>query len=386
MPWNVSSVVSERVEFVRQAEMGVVSFRELCRRFGISAPTGYKWLGRFQAGGVEGLEDRSRRPLRSPSRIAPKVEQAVCKLRREHCKWGGRKIRTVLLRRGWETAPAASTITGILRRHGLIEDKDPPPGEVKRFERAEPNELWQMDFKGHFPTGRGRCHPLTVLDDHARFNLCLAACSDEQRTTVTAYLEDTFGRYGMPQEMLMDNGSPWGGGPKQRFTRLTVWLMRLGIWVIHSRPYHPQTLGKDERFHRTLKLELISSRAHWTDHTQVQVAFDKWRDIYNFERPHEGIDMAVPADRYQPSRRSMPNPLPPINYPDHYQVRKVQQNGIVHFQGHELRVPKAFISQPVGLRPTTTDGIWTLVYTHQPIATIDLTTNPPCVNHVPARV
>ena len=386
MPWRVVSVVSERAEFVRQAESGVVSFRELCRRFGVSTPTGYKWLRRYQSEGVAGLEDRSRRPVRSPSRTTPELEKAVCDVRREHDTWGGRKIRAVLLGRGLDQVPAASTITGILRRNGLITEPDRTREAMTRFERAAPNELWQMDFKGHFPISGGRCHPLTVLDDHSRFNLCLAACHNEQRTTVTSLLEATFTRYGMPITMLMDNGSPWGGGPHHRHTRLTLWLMRLGINVKHSRPYHPQTLGKDERFHATLNLEVIKTRAQWRDLPQVQGAFDQWRDIYNFERPHEGIGMAVPADRYQPSSRSFPDPLPPINYPDHYQVRKVQQNGILHFQGHELRVPKVLIGEPVALRPTTTDGTWTLLYVHQPMATINLTTNPPRVNHVPAHV
>ena len=386
MPWSVSSVMSERLEFVSQVVEGAVSFRELCRRFGISAPTGYKWLRRFEAKGAEGLEDQSRRPLRSPTQTPSKVQKVVCELRRRHPAWGGRKIRTVLLRRGWSEVPAASTITGILRRHGLVDEPGPTEAATTRFERPVPNELWQMDFKGHFPTSRGRCHPLTVLDDHSRFSLCLAACRDEQRTTVTALLESTFGRYGMPQAMLMDNGSPWGGGPHRPHTRLSLWLMRLGIGVIHSRPYHPQTLGKDERFHATLNLEVIKTRPHWRNHTQVQADFDDWRDVYNFERPHEALDMATPADRYQPSRRSFPDQLPPIHYPDHYQVRKVQQNGILHFQGHELRIRKVFIGQPVALRPTTTDGTWTVLFIHQPIATIDLTTTPPGVNHVPARV
>ena len=226
--------------------------RELCRRFGISAPTGYRWLQRYLDAGRDGLEDRSRRPQHSPNQTSPKLEAAVLARRRQHPSWGGRKLAARLRALGHEPVPAPSTITEILRRHGLLDPaRAGQPRAHQRFEHDAPNQLWQMDFQGPRPCGAGRCHPLTVLDDHSRYSLVLAACGDERTATVSARLSGSFRRYGLPEVLLVDNGPPWGGGAARHHTPLTVWLLRLGVRVVHSRPRHPQTLGKDERFHRT---------------------------------------------------------------------------------------------------------------------------------------
>src|SRR4051794_2280689 len=177
MPFKECSIVSQREEFCRLAVMPGANVRELCRRWAISPQTGYKWLGRFRSGGDLGLEDRSRRPLRSPGRTAEGVEEQVIAVRREHPVWGGRKIRRVLQTQGVPDVPSASTVTEILRRHTLLDG--PRAGQARdfvRFEHACPNDLWQMDFKGHFALEQGRCHPLTVLDDHSRYSLELGAC------------------------------------------------------------------------------------------------------------------------------------------------------------------------------------------------------------------
>src|SRR5205823_4960786 len=176
----------------------------LCRLFGISRKTGYKLLRRFEASGLEGLRDRPRQPRLSPRRTSPELEARVCTIRREH-PWGGRKIQRRLLDEGVREPPAPSTITGILRRNDLLRTDRRLRRDWQRFEREKPNELWQMDFKGHFPTAEARCHPLTVLDDHSRFNICLAACADERAETVRFHLSHAFAEYGMPDCMLMDN-------------------------------------------------------------------------------------------------------------------------------------------------------------------------------------
>ena len=191
-----------------------------------------------------------------------------------------------------------------------------------RFERPSPNELWQMDFKGHFVMHHDRCHPFTLLDDHSRFNLALRACANEQGNTVQDRLTHVFRRYGLPQAMLMDNGSPWGSDSAHPFTPLTVWLMQLGISVHHSRPYHPQTLGKLERFHRSLKSELLTGRT-FTDLPHCQRAFDTWRDFYNLERPHYALDLDTPVSRYTPSGKTFPETLPAIDYAPDDHVRSV---------------------------------------------------------------
>jgi len=370
MPWSEVSRMDSRAEFTKLALVEGANVSALCRRFGISRKTGYKWLGRVAAG--SDVSDRSRRPHLSPERTASAIEDRVLELRHRHPTWGGRKLRHRLLDLGCEAVPAASTISGILRRHGLIDpDEALRHTAFQRFEHPMPNDLWQMDYKGHFAHGRGRCHPLTVLDDHSRFSICLAACENERTQTVREQLTSRFRRYGLPLRINVDNGSPWGEGPGYRFTLLTVWLARLGIRVSHSRPYHPQTNGKDERFHRTLKADVIQG-AVFADLDQCQRAFDHWRTIYNTERPHEAIDMAVPASRYRMSDRPFPEILPEPEYRPDDLVRKVQKNGDVHFKGRVLDLPKSLVGQRIGLRPTQTDGVWSIVFAAYPIAQVDL--------------
>jgi transposase InsO family protein len=228
-----------------------------------------------------------------------------------------------------------------------------------------------MDFKGHFATAQGRCHPLTVLDDHSRYALGLEACADERTATVKERLTRIFRRYGLPRKMLMDNGSPWGADWEHPYTPLTVWLLRLGLGVTHSRPYHPQTLGKDERFHRTLKAEVLTY-CQGLELPQYQPRFDAWRLIYNLERPHEALGLAVPASRYLVSPRRFQETLPPLEYGPGDQVRKVQAEGWISFRGQDFHLGRAFRGEVVALRPTSSDGVWEVVFCSQRITKIDL--------------
>src|SRR5713226_7729782 len=323
MPWQECSTMSLRQEFLALAQQPGANFSRLCRRFGISRKTGYKWRRRHRESGATGLADRSRRPHHSPRRSEPAIEQRVLVIRDQY-GWGARKIKSCLERVG-QGPLAKSTVHAILRRHDRVTSSpDQVSGPYQRFAQERPNQLWQMDFKGHFRLGNSeRCHPLTVLDDHSRYSLCLQACRNEQTSTVQAQLTATFRRYGLPERMLMDNGSPWGNDWAHQYTPLTVWLLRLGIAVSHSRPYHPQTQGKDERFHRSLKVEVLAQRV-FADFERMQFRFDEWRYCYNHLRPHEALAMAVPASRYQPSQRSFPEQLPPLEYGATDQVRKVQ--------------------------------------------------------------
>ncbi len=246
MPWSEKSIMSQRREFVMLFGQEGVNRRELCRRFGISPTIGYRLLARYRHEGESGLADRSRRPLRSPARTPVAMEGLVLTVRDEHPAWGGRKIRRRLQDLGHGAVPSGSTITAVLHRNGRI-DAAAGTGHrpFERFERAAPNELWQMDYKGHFATAAGRCHPLTVVDDHSRYALGLRACGDEREGTVQAELTAIFQRYGLPDRMLMDNGSPWGSSDAEyRHTWLSMWLLELGVAVSHGRPYHPQTQGK----------------------------------------------------------------------------------------------------------------------------------------------
>ena len=364
--------MSQRWEFVELASQSQRNFTELCRRFQISRDTGYKWWRRYRAEGRAGLENRSRRPRQSPGRIGRIMEQRIVSLRDRHPAWGACKIQARLKALGVPGVPAPSTVHQVLRRQGRIDLATSAQHRAwQRFEQAAPNQLWQMDFKGHFGLGNGeRCHPLTILDDHSRYALCLRACRHQTGQTVQAILQETFRRYGLPERMLMDNGSPWGNDRDHPYTPLTVWLLRLGIGVCHGRPYHPQTQGKEERFHRTLQVEVLESRSDW-DHPSVQTRLDQWRQVYNHQRPHQALGMAVPASHYQISVRSFPEVLPQIDYGSDTLVRKVQGHGRFSFHHRVFRLSKAFRGYPVGLRSTLIDGVWEVYFGSHRIAQID---------------
>jgi transposase InsO family protein len=368
--------MSQRREFVALARAEGANVSELCRRFGISRRVGYKWLARYRAGGDAGLADRSRRPHRSPGQTRAEIEGKVVALREAHPAWGGRKLRRRLLDLGAQAVPAPSTITEILRRNGRLDEAEAAQHKAfQRFEHADPNDLWQMDFKGHFATEQGRCHPLTVLDDHSRYALALAACANERTETVQQRLTAIFRRYGLPERMLMDNGSPWGDDGTHPYTPLTVWLLRLGVAVSHGRPYHPQTQGKDERFHRTLEAEVLRWE-RFGDLAHCQRRFDAWREVYNHQRPHEALELAVPASRYQVSPRGFPEVLPPIDYAPGLNVRKVGDKGRLSYRGRIFTLPKAFKGYPVALRPTVRDGELEVIFCQHAIARIDLRAGP----------
>lgn len=364
--------MSQRLEFVVLASQSGLAFQELCRRFGVSRKTGYKWLARYRAGGREALVDRSRRPHRSPAQVSPQMAQAVIALRLETA-WGGRKLRRRLQDLGQNQVPAASTCTEILRRADLLK-KDQPGGPWQRFERGLPNELWQMDHKGDFATQCGqRCHPLTVLDDHSRFNLVLDAASNQRTLTVQAALTTAFERYGLPEAILCDNGGVWGNvASGTGHTPLSVWLLRLGVRVLHGRPYHPQTQGKEERFHRTLNDELLR-RHTWRDLAHCAAEFPRYRQRYNHERPHDSLNGATPASRYRASVRPLPAQLPLPQYTD-AEVRVVRARGVITFGNQTWYIGEAFASLPIGLRPSPqADGQWEVYFAHFKLGSIDLT-------------
>jgi transposase InsO family protein len=356
-----------RTEFIALVEQGG-NVRQLCRRFGISPTTAYKWLGRHRQGAC--LADRSRRPARSPGRSEAATEQAVLALRQAHPAWGARKLKRRLTDQG-HVMPAVSTVHAILVRHGCISEQASAAATPwQRFEHPSPNDLWQMDFKGHFALRDGRCHPLTVLDDHSRYNLCLAACADESAATVRAHLIATFRHYGVPRRMTMDNGAPWGD-TGAGYTALDVWLLKQGIAVSHSRPYHPQTQGKDERFHRTLKAELLQGR-RLDDLDAAQHAFDHWRGLYNHERPHDALALDVPARHYRASPAEYRERPPAPEYDDPQRVRRVQDGGRIHWSGHTYRVGTAFSGEPVALRHLIDERYLEVYWCTHRIARLDL--------------
>jgi len=364
MPWQEETPMSLRQELIMLAKTEAVTFSQLCRRFGVSRTTGYKWLNRAQNNPQEDFADRSRRPKTCPTKTPVEIECQAVKLRKQHPAWGGRKISRILKNEGHKNVPAPSTITHILHRYGLITSRQTGEGAVyHRFEHAQPNQLWQMDFKGSFATGQGRCEPLTVLDDHSRYNLVLHAMQKTSTEPVKQALTETFRHYGLPIRINTDNGPPWGSpSAKQHgISQLTVWLIRLGVQISFSRPAHPQTN----------KAEVLAGKT-FTGMAHVQQAFDNWRAIYNHIRPHDALGLAVPASRYQPSTCSFPECLPDIEYSPDDEVSLVTWNGEVRFKQHRLKVSNALQGLPIAFRERhEQDGIYDMYFCHHKFGKLD---------------
>lgn len=366
--------MSSRLEFVMLASAPGANIRALCRAHGISPKTAYKMLARYRQSGMDGLQDRSRRPVSSPNRSSAELEGQVLALHDAYPCWGPAKLRALLPEA--RPKPHHNTIAAILRRHGrqIAPHADVTEPATKRFEHEAPNLLWQMDFKGHFAlTDRkaGRCYPLTVLDDHSRFAVCLTACSGETNPQVQSALTQAFRLYGLPERITCDNGNPWGTPNQNGLTRLEVWLIRLGIRVSHSRPFHPQTQGKDERFHRTLKRELLN-RTGFNSLEACQHAFNSWRDQYNLIRPHEALGQRPPATRYVVSARTFPAQLPPVEYDTCDEVRRVRGSGQVQYKGRQYYIGEGLVGEIVAIRPTDTDGLLKVMFCDREVQCIDL--------------
>jgi transposase InsO family protein len=372
MPLQEICIMDLRQEFVVLASQEGANMRELCRRYGISPTTGYRYLARWQAEGAAGLADRSRRPHTSPAITDAATEAAVLAVRDKNPAWGGRKLHHALARQGVvQPLPAPSTITAILRRHDRLAEAVRPTRDYQRFEAPQANELWQLDFMGEPDLPTGKVHPLTLLDDHSRFALLVAACPHERADLVRAHLTTAFQRYGLPRRILSDNGPPWGAAGAGGITALEAWWLRLGIAVSHGRPIHPQTQGKLERLHRTMWAEVVGIR-NLPDLATAQRRFDAWRARYNGERPHEALAYAVPVERYRTSPRSFPETEPPISYGPDDAVRRVYQPGRISFGGREFFVSHGLIGLPVAVRPTPEQGQFTVWYCQRQVATIDL--------------
>ena len=346
MPWRTMDVRDQRVRFVIEASQQAGNLAGVCREFGISRPTGYLWLRRYQAAGVEGLCEHSRRPQQVPGRTGWEVEEQIVELRRQRPDWGARKLRVLLQRRGLEMPVV--TIHRVLLRRGLVREQDRHRPALQRFEREAPNQLWQMDFKS--PKGWNQAiGPLSVLDDCSRFALLLRGTWTTRGEAVQEQLEGAFQSYGMPAEMLMDHGIPWWSGQGPRgWTRLTVWLMKLGVGLLFSGVRHPQTQGKVERFHGTLEQ---ARRRRGLPFAELHQAWlDEFREEYNQVRPHEALGMKTPASVWSPSaRRYHPNP-PEWEYGSGSEVQRLGPHGQLKLEGRWWQVCEALAGEAVQLQ------------------------------------
>jgi len=372
MPLKEVTKMSLKLEFIRFATQADIPFSELCRRFSISRKTGYKLLNRFRLEGITGLEEQSRARKSQPKKTNALIEEKILSIRKRKPTWGGRMIRSYLLNKGEKDIPAKSTITDILHRHGYILDEDSNKRKkLERFEHEVPNDLWQVDFKGHIQIRTGRCHSLTILDDHSRFAIGLRACSNERKDTVKKHFITVFEEYGLPWRINFDNGSPWGTVQRpDHYTEFSLWLIRLGIKVSFSKIRRPQTNGKIERFHLTLKNELLQFNYFWSL-KEAQKKFDTWRTEYNLERPHQALDMQPPITRYAISNRRYPHNLPMIEYREADQVRTVNAAGNISFKNKRIFIGEALKGLPVGLREEG-DQKYNVYFCDQKIACIAL--------------
>jgi transposase InsO family protein len=345
MAWGMVNVDEQRMRFVVLAHRREKTMRQLCEEFEISRPTGYEWLGRYERGGIAGVVEKSRRPQHSPNRTEAEIEQRVVELRQQRPDWGAKKLRVLLQREGVEVPRI--TIHRILLRHKLVQPEDRHRAAVQRFERKSPNELWQMDFKG--PAGwNAGTGPLSVLDDHSRYAIALAETGSMRAEAVRERLEDAFERSGVPEEMLMDHGTPWWNMQAAAgWTWLTVWLMKQGIRLHFSGYRHPQTQGKVERFHGSL--EAARRKRGEVASEPQQVWYDAFRREYNEERPHEALGMKTPASVWQPSERRYQAKPPAWEYEAGAEVRRLGSAGQLTVQGKRWEISKALAGEWVQL-------------------------------------
>ena len=374
MPWKETSPMRERIEFWKDYQRGVFRFTELCELHGISRKTGYKLIARILAEGLDAaIRDRSRAPKHSPQRIDDVLADALLEFRRKHPRWGPRKILGHFADHvGPGDWPAASTVGELFRRHGLTRPRRrrPRPGHPGRpsVRACAPNDLWSIDFKGQARTGDGLyCYPLTLMDRASRFNLEIRGMLGPKSEPTRNAVERVFRDCGLPAAMLMDNGEPFASQALHRLSRFSVWLMRLGIEVVLIQPGHPEQNGSHERFHRTLKQETMRPPGH--NCRAQQRRFDSFRREYNDLRPHEALGNKTPASVYRASSRPFPRRLPPIEYPGHFEVRKVSENGGIRWKHHFpsgpnhgwVNVSTVLAGEYLGLEEVD-DGIWTVYF------------------------
>ena len=355
MPWEERTVKMSREEFVKEVKAEKKSKSQLCREYGITRRTGDKWLRRYENG--EGLDNQSKAPFHVANKTAPEKEAKVLEIRAAHPAWGSRKIRQYLINKGINDVPSKSAINNILSRNDCIsKEAREASTPYTRFQKEKSNEMWQTDFKGHFTMKDGnRCHPLTVLDDYSRFSLCVDAKLNEQRPGVMQSFERLFDDNGLPDAILCDNGNPWGNSQTTGYTVFEIWLMEYGILPIHGRVRHPQTQGKEERFHLTMDRELLNV-TEIENMCHAQECFDRFRNCYNNERPHEALNMKLPVEFYHASQRKKPDKIVEWEYPSEYVLRKVKPNGYFTYGNQGYFLSEALGEKTVAIRESSLEN------------------------------
>lgn len=374
MPWTVTDPMLERAAFVAAYRDGLYTINELAERHGVSRKTAYKWLRRYEAGGSDALNDRSRARHTQPHRTGTEVEALLVEVRQAHPTWGARKLIAYLSRHHKDVAlPAPSTVTALLKRAGLVEPRRTRrrpvhPGRVPLVTEA-PNDVWCADFKGEFLLGSGvYCYPLTVTDAHSRFVLACHALDSTRQETAVPVFERLFHEHGLPSAMRTDNGVPFATQAICGLSKLGVWWIKLGIGHQRIEPGKPTQNSRHERMHKTLKAE--ATRPPERTMPQQQGRFDAWRAVFNEERPHEAIAGATPASVYARSPRPLPSVLPEPQYPSHFEVRWISSAGTVKFKKHQFFVSTALKHEHIAFEEVA-DGLWSVYFYDVLLARLD---------------
>jgi putative transposase len=373
MAWKERSRVDERVLLVAEYVKGERSMAELCREFGVSRKTAYKWLARYTAEGPSGLDDRSRAPLSHPHRVASVVMEAILAARRSHPHWGARKILAWLGRKQPGLAlPVPSTASAVFAKYGLSRARHArrrtPPYTDPFAEADAPNRIWCADFKGDFRTGDGRrCYPLTLTDACSRMLLRCTALRSTKTVRVQPIFEAAFRELGLPDKIRTDNGTPFASRGAGGLSRLSIWWLKLGICHERIQPGHPEQNGRHERMHRTLKQETLRPPASTLRSQQAR--FDGFQAEYNDERPHEALGDVPPASRYTASSKPFPRRLGQIHYPEEFTVRKVAASGRIRWRGAMVTINHALEGEWIGIEPA--DGAHNVFFGHVSLGFID---------------
>ena len=346
MPWESKTVEELRKEFVF-ASKTTSNFSSLCREFGITRKTGYKWIAREEE--TNDLSDRSHARKNISNKTDRETEELILSVRKDNPAWGGKTIRQVLVNQGYEDLPCVKTCNNILKRNGCVSEEESLKHKpFVRFERDKCNQMWQTDFKGDFALLDGtRCFPLDILDDHSRFSIKIAA--KPNTLGVTDSFREAFYEYGMPDSVLSDNGWTFRGF-RNGYTHFEKWLMNHDILPIHGRIMHPQTQGKIERFHRTMKSELLKQNK-FKDIFDADRGLQEWRIKYNNIRPHEALNMKCPAEVYVPSDRTYIDNIKKYEYGGQHHVIKVNSWGYVRFNGWKVYLSETMINENIEFRP-----------------------------------
>jgi putative transposase len=375
MPWQEVTPVEQRLEFIREYETELFTMTELAAHYGISCKTGYKWLGRYEAEGIDGLQDRSRRPHDSPHATAPDLVERVVAIRRRHPRWGAKKLLAIAARRDPDAAwPSRSTVCDLLKARGLVAPRrrrprsdHAPRAPLTAITAA--NQVWTTDFKGEFRTRDGRyCHPLTVRDGFSRFVLRCDALLDRGYVATRGRFERAFQEYGLPERIRSDNGGPFAGLGIGRLSRLSIWWMRLGIVPERIAPGHPEQNGSHEQFHSVLKAE--TTRPPSAHAAAQQRRFARFCAEYNHDRPHEALADQPPASCYHRSLRILPARVPPLDYPAHFEIRRVCGNGCISWRNDALFIGSALTGQDIAFEEIA-DSIWTIRFATVALARYD---------------